>query len=286
MHQAYAIRPIGEKLLFNEGGFWDQSFAITNKGVRQFATEFYPVAGKFRANYFYQDLISRGLLNCTYGPPLKNLPFLEDTKALHDSIGHFLDSFVAAYYTSREMLETDDEVQSWVQEVANEALVLDFPTGPLTSRTSLKEILTQISFLIGVSHHVLNSGEPVATSGLLPLHPSALYAPVPNHKGIKSIMPYLPPMDESIGQIALLARFNRPFLQEQNRTLPFMFSSEEFMNRGSPEVKEAVIRFEDRMQAISRDINQRTFDADGLSQGMPFIWQALDPNRNPYFLSV
>ena len=57
MHHAYAIRPIGERVLFNPDGYFDQSFAITNQGVRMFATESYPVsAGLFRANCIHAEL--------------------------------------------------------------------------------------------------------------------------------------------------------------------------------------------------------------------------------------
>lgn len=288
MHQAYAIRPMGERVLFNDGGFFDQSFAITNQGVRTFATDFYPkIAGPFQANYFHADLVKRGLLNCTYGPAFRSFPFFEDASTIHSSMRKFITSFVEFYYRTEATLSHDHELQSWIRETINGALVIDFPPPPLTHRETLIEILTQIAFLAGVSHHVLNAGEPVTTSGVLPLHPSAIYAPLPIKKGIPDLTPYLTPADEAVKHIALLARFNRPQLEERNQTLRFMFSADQFLSRCcAEELRKAASVFEKEMIAFSTQIRQRHFDADGLSQGMPFVWQALDPSRIPYFLSV
>lgn len=288
MHQAYAIRPMGEKVLFNDGGFFDQSFAITNEGVRTFATDFYPkIAGPFQANYFHADLVKRGLLNCSYGPAFTSFPFFEDASTLHSSIRKFIASFVKFYYKTEDILSHDHELQSWIQETINGALVIDFPPSPLAHRETLIEILTHIAFLAGVSHHVLNAGEPVTTSGVLPLHPSAIYAALPTEKGISDLKPYLTPADEAVKHVALLARFNRPQLEERKQTLLYMFSAEQFLSRCyGEELRKAASMFEEEMRAFSIEIRRRHFDANGLSQGMPFVWQALDPSRIPYFLSV
>lgn len=287
MHHAYAIRPIGEKALFNSGGYFDQSFAITNAGVRSFATTFYAAgAGSFQANYFQSDLTTRGLIDCTYGPALKSFPFFEDASVLHSAIGRFMASFIDAYYVTDDLLAQDHELQSWITEATNEAQVIDFPASPLTNKKTLNDILTQVAFLSGVSHHVLNSAEPVVTSGVLPLHPSALYAPVPTEKGVQDIIPYLTPAGEAVKHIALLARFSRPNLEVNNDTLLYMFSSDEFLRKCRSEVGAAASSFYGEMEIFSRKVRQRSFDAKGLSQGMPFLWQALDPSRIPYFLNV
>jgi hypothetical protein len=287
MHQAYAIRPVGEKVLFNPGGYFDQSFAINSLGVRMFATEFYPTtAGAFQANYFENDLITRCILNCTYGPALKSIPFFEDAKIPHSFIRSFMTSFVEAYYTSENQLAQDNELQSWVREATESALVIDFPSSPLVYKSTLIDILTQVAFLNGVSHHVLNSGAPIATSGTLPLHPSAFYSPLPVKKGVKNIMPFLPPAKEALEHIALLARFNRPQLVAEKSTLSYMFSSAELLDRGCEAVRQAAGRFHRAMEGFSKEIQARRFGADGLSQGMPFLWRVLDPAQIPFFLSV
>jgi hypothetical protein len=290
MHQAYAIRPVGERVLFNPSGLFDKSFAITNIGVRMFASEFYPsIAGPFQSNYLDTDLVTRGLVNCTYGPALASVPFYEDTRELLVAITRFIHAFVAQYYPTDRFLALDHELQSWVRETTESAHVIEFPAAPMRERETLVDVLAHAAFLTGVSHHVLNSGEPFGTSGMLPLHPAALYRPVPTSKGIayNDLIEWLPPARDAIDHVSLLAFFNRPVLESENRTLACMFSESEFRGEGGGGgLVKAAKAFETDMLRISRRIRERAFDEDGLSQGMPFVWRALDPAKIPYFLSV
>ncbi|MCJ1388168.1 hypothetical protein MMC18_001013 [Xylographa bjoerkii] len=288
MYQAFAIRPVGEDVLFNPGGFFDQSFALSNEAVRQFATEHYPLsAGPFQSNYFLKDLVARGLVNCTYGPALTSVPFYDDGDAIVSSLRRFTDAYLYAYYPRENLIFLDTELQNWVSEAANGAKVLDFPPSPLASREVLVSILTHATFLTGVSHHALNSGTPASTSGVLPFHPAALYAPLPTTKGsITSVMPFLPNMTDSLNQIALLIRFNRPKLEDSDGNLVHMFSSSKFLAGGCSAVAHAARYFQAEMLEISKRIQHKTFDHSGLAQGMPFIWRSLDPSKIPFFLSV
>ncbi|KAI9643344.1 hypothetical protein NHQ30_007963 [Ciborinia camelliae] len=214
------------------------------------------------------------------------MPFFEDGNVLHSIILGFMTSFVEAYYDSDRTLALDNELQAWVREATETAFVIEFPASPLVRRSALIDILVHVAFLNGVSHHVLNSGEPVATSGVLPLHPSALYAPVPTQKGVKDIMPFLPPANKAVEHIALLARFNRPHLASKNGTLAHMFNSKGLLERGCADIRQAEMKFREAMQNFSEVVGGRKFDMDGLSQGMPFVWKGLDPGQIPYFLSI
>ena len=288
MYQAFAIRPVGEDVLFNPGGFFDQSFALSNEAVRQFATEHYPLsAGPFQSNYFQQDLVARGLVNCTYGPALASVPFYDDGILIVSSLRRFTDTYLRAYYPRENLIFLDTELQNWISEATKEAKVLDFPPSPLVSRDVLVSILTHAAFLTGVSHHALNSGTPASTSGVLPFHPAALYAPLPTTKGnITTLMPFLPNMTDALNHIALLIRFNRPKLEDSDGNLVHMFSSSKFLAGGCSEVAHAARLFQAEMLEISSRIQSKTFDQNGLAQGMPFIWRSLDPSKNPFFLSV
>ncbi|MCJ1431238.1 hypothetical protein MMC27_000589 [Xylographa pallens] len=288
MYQAFAIRPVGEDVLFNPGGFFDQSFALSNEAVRRFATEHYPLsAGPFQSNYFHQDLVARGLVNCTYGPALASVPFYDDGNIIVSSLRRFTDAYLRAYYPRENLIFLDTELQDWISEAANGAKVLDFPASPLVSWDVLVSILTHAAFLTGVSHHALNSGTPASTSGVLPFHPAALYAPLPTTKGsITSLMPFLPNMTDALSQIALLIRFNRPQLEDSGGNLVHMFSSSKFLAGGCSAVAHAARLFQAEMLEISRQIQSKAFDHNGLAQGMPFIWRSLDPSKIPFFLSV
>lgn len=288
MYQAYAIRPIGDRILFNPGGYFDQNFAFSNVYVRQFAADFYPtVAGPFKSNYFKENLCSRGLVDASYGPKLPHFPFYEDGSKIVGTIRKFVKSFVEATYESDKELARDKELQAWITEANGPAEVIDFVKAPINSRKQLVDILTHMAWLTGVSHHVLNQGEPVTASGVLPLHPTSLYAEIPTKKGgIDSLIPWLPNEQKSIEQISLLARFNRPGVVENKQTLQYMFNAEGLLAGTEQAVSVANEKFIEEMGQISKQISTRQFDSQGLSQGMPFVWTGMDPGVIPFFLSV
>lgn len=286
MYQAYAIRPVGSQILFNPGGYFDQGSAVTHDAVLDFVAQFYPtVAGLFQANYFTTSLQDRGLLNSPYGPPLKHFPFADDAGAIVSSIRKFVSAYVYSYYPTRAHLTADQETQNWVTEANTQAKVLDFPSAPLDHRTTLIDILTQIAYLTGVNHHVLNSNAPSQLAGTLPFHPSAFYQPIPATKGIEDLVPYLPNLNQSLNQVTLTLRFNRPTLPEEHGELVDMFSASAFLN-GQAGVRRAATRFRAEMEAMGERVAGRGFDEMGLSQGMPFVWTVLDPRRIPFFLCV
>lgn len=288
MYQAYAVRPIGDEFLFNDGGFFDSSFAPTNFGGRALSSDLYPVfAGLFKSTDFHTDLVSRGLVDCSYGPPLKTMPFYDTVRPMARAIRTFAEAYVHTYYPSDSHLSQDHELQSWILEAHDGARVLDFPQFPLTDRDTLIFILSHVAFLTGIGHHVLNGATPGESSGVLPLHPSAFNQHLPTEKGsIDSLMPYLHNETEALKQASLLVRFNRPLVEEQKGNLVNMWSAEEFLAKTCPEVARAAEKFQKTMLEVSDGIRGQVFDREGLSQGMPFIWRSLDPRRIPYYLSV
>ena len=153
-------------------------------------------------------------------------------------------------------------------------------------KETLIDILTHLAYLTGVAHHTLNSGTPSASSGVLPFHPMALYQSIPTEKGVESVLPYLPNSNASLSQITLLLGFIRPQLFNSERDLESIFDMSGFLARTSATVKGAAGRLQNRLLSISEEIQARSFDGNGLSQGMPFIWKNLDPRKIPFFLSV
>ena len=307
MYQAYAVRPIGDEFLFNDGGFFDSSFAPTNFGGRSLSSDLYPAwAGRFQAAQFHNDLTARGLINCSYGPELRHMPFHRVVAPMVDAIHEFARAYVDSYYPSDALLVQDKELQNWVQEAVTEAQVLEFPfdaisipqaagavaTLPqhsITTRSTLTSILAHMAFLSGVGHHALNAATPGESSGLLPLHPSSFNQPLPTAKGtISSLMPYLHNATEAVKQASLLVRFNRPLLEQQEGSLVHMWSGAEFLARAHPRVREAAVAFRTEMERISDQIRGLGFDERGFARGLglPFLWISLYPRQLPYYLSV
>lgn len=65
-----------------------------------------------------------------------------------------------------------------------------------------------------------------------------------------------------------------------------MFNNSTFLAGTNDRTRLAAAKFKSTLQTFSLQVQARTFDADGLSQGMPFVWQALDPSVAPYSLTI
>ena len=287
MYQAYAIRPIGAAILFNKGGLFEENFSLNRFAVEQFVGEFYPTeAGPVQANYIRQNLASRGLVDCNYGPKLKNFPWQEDAYQIVDALREFATYYVNYYYNKEIYVSQDAELQNWVKEANNVAKVIDFPSAPIVRIGTVIDILTHMAYLTGVNHHTLNSGALAANSGILPLHPAALYKAPPTQKGVESVLPYLPNDALSLNQTKLFCGFVRPRLFNADGDLESIFERSSFLNGTAGQVKGYAARLQSRLQSISDTIQKRSFDKDGLAQGMPFIWRNLDPRKVPFFLAI
>jgi arachidonate 15-lipoxygenase (second type) / 8-lipoxygenase (S-type) len=281
MYGAFAPRIVGEAVLVNEGGLFDTFTGITGAGAAAMVEVYYHSgAGAFHQNYFVKQLADRGLVNCTWGPPLKHFPFFEDAAAIHGALRRFMTEYVYAYYLSPEILRYDQEVEGWVHEAIHEANVIDFPEDAMKHREVLIDALTHIAHL-SVVHNVLNGKSPVSISSTLPFHPASLHAPLPRQKGVDDLMPFLPDANTTIEEIRLFASFGRPSFVAKNLTLLDSFSDSKLLSRANDRVREAEKIFRLEMASLSQRIQSRRFGEDGLSEGMPFIWTGLDPARIP-----
>lgn len=137
------------------------------------------------------------------------------------------------------------------------------------------------------AHHAVNTNQLLTTSMVLPFHPAALWAPLPTTKGANtSVVNWLPPFAKCAAQLMASGYFARPLLVGTNRTLVHMVDDAEMLALMNEEVTAAAGVFKSTMEAFSEEVSARTFDAAGLSQGMPFVWKALDPNVAPYSITI
>lgn len=297
MYQAYSARPVGEELCFNPGGHWDQNFLISEKGCRSFVTEFWPTAGRYQANYLLTDLSTRGLIsnphpnNPNPKHPFKSFPFLSDTLEIRNAFHTFFTGFVNSYYPTTHHIANDVELQNWFAEATSGAKALDFPqcgTGfnSTCTKSTLVDVLTHFAFINGVAHHSLNGGDPVSSKATLPFHLNGMYAPVPTTKNVTDLLPFLPPPANALAYIVFLATFNRPFYEEQNRTLAYAFEDQEMLAKLNTQTRMEAARYLAKMKKLGERIRAKSFDVEGLSEGMPFVWKAVDPLTIPYFFAV
>lgn len=140
--------------------------------------------------------------------------------------------------------------------------------------------------LVSTAHQAINTDNLLSASTVLPFHPIALYQPPPTAKNITNLTSFLPPLAQSIKQLSLGSVFSRPFFVGTPRSLIHMFDDPVLLARLNPATQQAAATFMQTMQEFSAVVSTRSFDADGLAQGMPFLWQALDPNVAPYSITV
>ncbi|KAK5117547.1 hypothetical protein LTR62_004969 [Meristemomyces frigidus] len=287
MFEVFAIQPLAQTVLFDPGAAVDLVFSYSGSSAATYTTRYYQSvgSGRFRSNYFATNLQSRGLINSAYGPALKHFPFYEDASAIHDAISTFMTAFIGSYYSSDAVVAADGELQAWANEANGPAKAIDFPS-VITSRAALVNILTHMAHLASTSHHTINTNELLSISSTLPFHPPALYKPLPTAKGVTDVVDYLPPLPQILAQFTIGALFARPDFVGTNRSLLHMFDGQTFLSKTNAQTRAANGAFMSAMQGFSFQVSSRTFDADGLSQGMPFVWQALDPNVMPYSITT
>jgi len=187
-------------------------------------------------------------------------------------------------------MEKDNELQAWFVEVTKGAKVYDFPqcgtAGKACGKQTLVDVLTHFGFIVSVVHHSLNGGDPVGNKATLPFHLNAMFAPVPTAKGVKDLLPFLPPPAQAVHYIGFIATFNRPFYRTTDRTLDHAFSDATLLNSLNAKTRAAASTFTTHMQQMSASIKARGFDSKGLSNGMPFVYRTLDPGYIPFFSAV
>lgn len=98
-YRAFAYRIDFAARLVNPGGPIDSLFPFSATAAVQFTSELYSsgLAGSFHANYFYTNLVARGLHNPNSGPAFKHFPFFEDASVIHRALQDFMTKFVNSY---------------------------------------------------------------------------------------------------------------------------------------------------------------------------------------------
>lgn len=202
-YEVFAINPLAATVLFADNAFFDQLLPFTGAAAQTYNTHLYlNGSGAFQANYFQANLESRGLIHPAVGPELSNFPYYEDAQVIYSALHTFMTAFVKSYYTSDSVVKADTELQAWASEANGAAEMIDFPT-TITTVDQLVDILTHFAHLSSTVHHAINTNELLSLSATFPMHPGALYQPIPTSKGNVSVVDFLPPLDKVLVQFEL-----------------------------------------------------------------------------------
>ncbi|KAL6151993.1 hypothetical protein ACJQWK_04381 [Exserohilum turcicum] len=286
MKDAWAFRPVAVERLTYPGGPIDKLFPWTGAQAANYTHALYQSgeASAFQANYFGPNLEKRGLINSTSGPKIKAFPFYQDACVINAEIRRFMETLVNSYYKDAIDITNDSELQAWIKE-AIPAQIVDFPSS-IDNAGTIIDILTHIAHLVSIVHGTLNSNALFASSGSLPFHPFAFYSPLPTTKVIMDIMQFMPPVEASLGQIALTGNFNRPSFVSSNETMVHMFDDRVMLSKMNKDVEKAERLFRDAMKRHSNVVRGRNFGRDQLCGGMTYCWTTLDPDTASYWLTA
>ncbi|KAI1157130.1 lipoxygenase [Nemania diffusa] len=239
-------------------------------------------SASFQGNYYRSNFKKRGLVDSSFGPKFKSFPFYEDTSVVTESIQEFMETFINSYYPNDKAVAKDIELQAWHHETTA-ARVYDFPT--IQTRQAIADILTHQAYLSVIVSNVMSTNGIHLNSMSLPFAPAGFLQPIPSKKGLteKDLMTFMPTPEGAVWQVSTYVVGHRPMWRDTNETLSHLFDNDDLLARTNAKTQTAAAKFKATMMDFSIEVRARTFDENGLNRGMPFIWDALDPNYAPYW---
>ncbi|XP_036437024.1 hydroperoxide isomerase ALOXE3-like isoform X2 [Colossoma macropomum] len=124
------------------------------------------------------DIKERGL------ETIPNYYYRDDGLDLWNIIYKFVFGFVSHYYSDQDVQE-DKELQAWLTEIRENALLDNSEAGFPEDFSTVKELakfVTMVIFTVSVQHAAVNNGQ-FDFGGWMPNFPSSLQCPPPSHKG-------------------------------------------------------------------------------------------------------
>lgn len=284
----WSIRPNLEDSLVNgTADTGPKYYPWTANAARAWANKVYSSGetANFSGNYFLTSLRRRGLIDYEHGPALKSFPFYEDAAVLMKVLEEFMTSFIDSYYKSDRDVANDRELQAWLKETVP-GQVYDFPKH-ISTKKAIVDILVHQAYLGSIVHTIMSGNGNQLDIMALPFTSAGWQQPIPTEKGaITDILSWMPTPEGAAWQVATYAAGNRASWKDSNQTLAFMFDDPALLARMNKKTRAAAAKFKSDMFAISDQWRLRTFDANGLDRGMPYLWNVLDPKWAIYWSVV
>ncbi|KAI1734265.1 lipoxygenase [Xylaria scruposa] len=236
----------------------------------------------FERNYYRSEFKARGLVDSSFGPKLKSFPFYEDTSVITEAIREFMETSINSYYPNDKAVARDIELQAWYLET-KAARVYDFPL--IQTRQAVADVLTHQAYLSVIVSNVMSTNGIHLNSMSLPFAPAGFLQPIPSKKGLteKDLMTFMPTPEGAVWQVSTYVVGHRPMWRDTNETLSHLFDDDTLLAKTNNATRTAAAKFKATMMDFSTEVRARTFDENGLNLGMPFIFDALDPNYAPYW---
>ncbi|KAJ4840617.1 hypothetical protein Tsubulata_020919 [Turnera subulata] len=173
------INALAREKLINAGGIIETSF-FPGKYSMELSSVVYDKLWRFDREALPADLIARGMAvedpTAKHGVKLtiEDYPYANDGLILWDAIKEWVSEYVRYYYSHKDKVESDKEVQAWWTEVRTKGHADKKDEGwwgVLKTQDDLIQVLTTIIWVASAHHAAVNFGQ-YAFGGYIPNRPS------------------------------------------------------------------------------------------------------------------
>ncbi|XP_077057650.1 polyunsaturated fatty acid 5-lipoxygenase-like isoform X2 [Siphateles boraxobius] len=260
-----AINVAARKSLISEDGVITQISSLNGDGIAE-VIKIGMETLTYESLCFPEAIEARGMNNAP------KYYYRDDGMMIWDAIHNFVSAVVEIYYDSDEAVESDVEIQGFVEDWHSG---MKKPHKSLKTREELIKYLTIAIFIASAQHAAVNFGQ-FDWYGWIPNSPSTMRKPPPEQKGkvdMKYIMESLPDRGcsrKALGTAWALSRFqtNELFLG----TYPDMCFTEQ-------PVKEAIKTFRKELDEVTNIIKSR-------NEGLAFDYCYLSPDKIPNSVAI
>ncbi|XP_048372794.1 hydroperoxide isomerase ALOXE3-like [Sphaerodactylus townsendi] len=256
------INVLGRVRLFGPGGLIDEATATGFHGLSVLLAKGLS-ALTYSTLCLPDDLKERGVES------LPNYYYKEDGMKLWEAIHSFVSGIVSLYYPDDISVREDPELQAWVAEIFDKALLgresSGFPSH-LETIAELTKYLTMVIFTGSIRHASVNNGQ-FDFGAWMPNYPSSMRKPPPKAKGnatFESNLETLPDVSTTCRSLFILWLLSK---EPGDRRPLGCYPAEHFTEE---EPKQVIATFQNRLAQISKEIEER-------NRHLPLPYNYLNP---------